>query len=64
MYNVFINDKPVNTFDTAREAYDFAIAVESGDTTEKFNPETDNVTFEGNGCVQTTKEFELDDSEK
>lgn len=58
MYKVFINDKSVNTFDTVQEAYDFAQAIESGDTTEKFSPEIDEVTFEGEGCIQTTKEYE------
>jgi hypothetical protein len=60
MYNVFINDKSVNLFDTIKEAYDFAVAIEQGDTTEKFNPSSDIVTFEGEGCVETTKEYELD----
>lgn len=60
MYNVFINDRAVNTFETVSEAYEFASAIEAKETTEKFNPETDKVTFEGEGCVQTTKEYELD----
>jgi len=60
MYNVFINDKPVNIFDTVTEAYEFASAIEEKETTEEFNAEIDKVTFEGEGCVQTTKEYELD----
>lgn len=60
MYKVFINDKSVNTFETVSEAYEFASAIEAKETTEEFNPEIDKVTFEGEGCVQTTKEYELD----
>lgn len=61
MYNVFINGKSVNTFDNVQEAYDFAIAIESGDVMQpEFKSGKDKVSFEGIGCVQTVKEYELD----
>ena len=64
MYNVCINDKSVNVFETILDAYEFACAIEAKETLEEFNAETDKVTFEGEGCVQTTKEYELDQKDE
>lgn len=57
MYNVFINGSIVNGFDTDREAYDYAISIESGLTSEKFNKDTDKVTFETESTICTTDNY-------
>jgi len=57
MKNVFINGSIVNGFDTEREAYDFAISIEAGLTTEKYDKETDKVTFETDSTICTTDEY-------
>lgn len=64
MYNVFINDKPVNAFNTPSEAYEFACAIEAKEPFEDFNPELDKVTFEDGTGVETTKGYELNQKDE
>ena len=53
MRNVYLNEEPVNCFDTVDECYDFAISIEYNLTDIDYK-EGDRVTFNGEDYSEET----------